>query len=532
MNSIYYTSLLLISVFLLFILLATVWPKRRLAESRYLLGIIIGSIVWSCSVAIENSVSGMNGKIFWSTIAYLGIISNPVFLFFFILEYCNVDHNIKNRYLPLFWVIPVFTIVAVCTNSFHNLVWSRFSWSNDILVYWYGPLFWLIVIYSYMLLVAAILILCNALLRMQGVYKRQLLMLLVASVFPFLANAMYVTKLEPFVGFDFTPIAFMLSSAMLIFVFLRFNFLDLIPVAHHQVFSHIKAGIMILDGQNRIIEFNENMQKQLNAVKLLIGFEISDLPEDYSMIRDVCLQNSFYENEIMIRSTVPEYYDMSINEIFNANHVLSGKIVMLYDITHQKSAEKQLKRSNNLLKDRLFEIERLQEKLREQALKDPLTGLYNRRFLYDGIDKEISRAKREKDIFAVAMFDIDNFKKINDLYGHNAGDKVLVAIASLIEISIRKTDYVCRFNGDTLVIILTKISAEDINRKINIVKDEIRKMEFPSITDGLRVVVATGYAFYPENGMTYDELFVSLEQAVGRSKSENSEKSFIPDRNL
>ena len=304
--------------------------------------------------------------------------------------------------------------------------------------------------------------------------------------------------------------------------------MELIPLAHNLVFSKIKAGILVLDSQNRIVEFNDIARRQLSGADLSIGYRISDLPESYAMIRDICMQNSFYENEIMIRSDSHEYYEMSVDEIFENNN-LTGKIVMLYEITQQKKIEKQLKINNNLLKDRLFQIEQLQEKLREQALKDPLTGLYNRKFMYDGISKEISRSEREKCGFALAAVELDNFKRLDHYYGFSAGDRVMIKIAEVIAGIIRKTDYICRYDSGTLVLILPKMSEESISDKMIKIQNKIISLKFNSISEGISFVPYFGFAFYPQNGRTHSELFSLIEVNLNDSRDKSVKRSVIPE---
>src|SRR4029079_7897672 len=90
----------------------------------------------------------------------------------------------------------------------------------------------------------------------------------------------------------------------------------------------------------------------------------------------------------------------------------------------------------------------LREILRHQAFRDPLTGLYNRRFLQEALDRELDRAVRKRLPVALVMLDLDGFKKVNDTYGHAAVDSVLQAVATLLQSKVRASDVVCRYGGD------------------------------------------------------------------------------------
>ena len=117
------------------------------------------------------------------------------------------------------------------------------------------------------------------------------------------------------------------------------------------------------------------------------------------------------------------------------------------DVTKQKETEKRLQKLNKSLEDRIYQVEELQKQLKEQVIRDPLTNLYNRRFLQESIQREISRAKRNNSNLSFIMLDIDYFKKFNDTYGHIAGDLVLQKIAIIITKNIRFEDFACRYGG-------------------------------------------------------------------------------------
>ena len=103
---------------------------------------------------------------------------------------------------------------------------------------------------------------------------------------------------------------------------------------------------------------------------------------------------------------------------------------------------------------------RLRETLREQSIRDALTGLYNRRLLEESLRRELSRAARKERSLAVVVLDIDHFKQFNDTCGHDAGDLVLREVAGVVRRSIRDSDTACRFGGEEFVILLPEVGVE------------------------------------------------------------------------
>ena len=120
----------------------------------------------------------------------------------------------------------------------------------------------------------------------------------------------------------------------------------------------------------------------------------------------------------------------------------------------------ELKQGDQQLQTQLDEVTRLKAKLQEQAIRDPLTGLYNRRYLFEFMQREHKLAKRQPKTTSLLLLDIDHFKKINDTYGHNAGDAVLQSIALLLQEFTRETDLACRYGGEEFAVILPDTSIE------------------------------------------------------------------------
>jgi diguanylate cyclase (GGDEF)-like protein len=108
----------------------------------------------------------------------------------------------------------------------------------------------------------------------------------------------------------------------------------------------------------------------------------------------------------------------------------------------------------------LTEIRELHLRLQEQAIRDPLTGLYNRRYLDETLERELSRAKREGYPLSLTMIDLDHFKLVNDTYGHPAGDEVLIALSTLLQSQAREGDIPCRYGGEEFVLVLPRMSLE------------------------------------------------------------------------
>jgi diguanylate cyclase (GGDEF)-like protein/PAS domain S-box-containing protein len=171
---------------------------------------------------------------------------------------------------------------------------------------------------------------------------------------------------------------------------------------------------------------------------------------------------------------------------------------------------------------------RLREALRTQSIKDPLTGLYNRRYLEEMLEREIRRAVRAGHPLGVLVLDLDFFKKFNDTYGHDAGDTVLRETASYLCRSIRAEDIVCRFGGEEFVIILptadlaaSQVRAERIRSKL---------CELTVIHQGIslgKITLSIGVAGVPVHGTSPKELFEAADAALYRAKKEGRDRVVV-----
>jgi diguanylate cyclase (GGDEF)-like protein len=161
----------------------------------------------------------------------------------------------------------------------------------------------------------------------------------------------------------------------------------------------------------------------------------------------------------------------------------------------------------------------LRDKLRLQALRDPLTGLLNRRFVEEWIEREVTRTDHSGRSFGVIMADIDHFKQINDVYGHDAGDQLLRAIADAIRSSMRAGDLPCRYGGEEFLVLLSDIEmpalatrAEELRSRVAAVRVDHRGEPVPGAT------LSAGIALYPDHGTSASLVIDAADAALYAAK--------------
>ncbi|MCP1291715.1 diguanylate cyclase [Chromobacterium sp. S0633] len=199
------------------------------------------------------------------------------------------------------------------------------------------------------------------------------------------------------------------------------------------------------------------------------------------------------------------------------------------DISERKQLEQDLLQANQALRQNLNEIELLQQGLREQALRDPLTGLFNRRHLDDILPRILSHMLAVHRDVAVLMVDADHFKQINDRYGHPCGDAVLTALAAHLSDAFRSGDIVCRYGGEEFFILLPGASLNDAYAKARQLCHDVRVLPIVAGGHDIRVTLSVGLALCPLHGTDAGSVVAAADAALYRAKKEGRDRVCVAD---
>ncbi len=171
---------------------------------------------------------------------------------------------------------------------------------------------------------------------------------------------------------------------------------------------------------------------------------------------------------------------------------------------------------------------KLQKTLRDQAMHDLLTGLFNRRYMEEMLERELLRATRHEYPVGIILLDIDNYKQFNDLFGHDAGDALLSALGSYLRIHIRGEDIVCRYGGDEVALILPDSSLEDTGERAEELRQGIKALRVEHRRRPLGpATVSMGVAAFPKHGASRDRLLKAADEALYRAKAEGRDRVVV-----
>lgn len=162
----------------------------------------------------------------------------------------------------------------------------------------------------------------------------------------------------------------------------------------------------------------------------------------------------------------------------------------------------------------------LRETLRNQSIRDPLTGLFNRRFMEESIEREFRRAKQQGLSVAIIMLDIDHFKAFNDTHGHDAGDVLLSEVGALLRSSVRGVDVACRYGGEEFIIIFPSIPKDIALERAESIRSQVKRLKIPYQNKELGPVsVSLGVALFDEHGATAAAVLKAADTALYQAKS-------------
>lgn len=279
------------------------------------------------------------------------------------------------------------------------------------------------------------------------------------------------------------------------------------------VYEHTMDGVLITDRHNHIIHVNDAF---LNITGYTLESVIGKDPkllksgqhdkQFYQKIWNQLSQEGYWQGEVTNRKKNGEIYIewLSINAIKNAQGQIENFIGVFSDVTHQrKDAHNQA----------------------YLATHDPLTGLSNRLLFNDRLEHAINHAERFNKCISLIFCDLDNFKPINDTFGHAVGDEILKHVGNSLKEILRKDDTICRFGGDEFVILAEDLHSfeylDEILHRINALAQTPCIIDGKSITFGMSI----GASIYPDDGLTQEALMKSADAAMYRAK--NSGKNRI-----
>ncbi|MBI5348620.1 MAG: GAF domain-containing protein, partial [Chloroflexi bacterium] len=350
-------------------LILAVFAWRRHLNSISLPFIFLSLAVaqWTFFRALQAAVVEIPAKILWAKFAYVGIAGTPLFWLIFILRYSQQFHWLTRRHILAASILPFLTVLIAATNEQHNLLWSSFTpdtgIAGDYLIFHPGPWFVLFLIYSYSLIFIGVLVLLRMIRHAPKIYRHQAVGLLFGALIAWSGNIIYLSETNPWRGVELTPLTIAIACIIYVFIIFRYQLLDLMPMARDVLIENMNDGVIVLDAHNRIVDLNP-------AARRLIGdaanpSQTNDVEEALNKRFDLVTRYKNVTTEardtIGINEDPPRYYDARITPLRDKDGHLTGRMIVLRDVSNLKQIEIEVLNQAQLVAQRLAELETIHD---------------------------------------------------------------------------------------------------------------------------------------------------------------------------
>lgn len=339
-------SIPVIAAGLFMMVLAIIFFKYRfLPGLKYFSLALFAGATYSYFYALEISTDQLNLVSIFYKFEYLGIPFLPAFYLAFAIKYTGKRTNLSRGTLLAILTIPALTSIIVFTNSYHGLHLSEGRIENQgyfpAFVFKAGIWYWVHQAYSIISFTLSFIFFLGMWLRSAPAFRRQVAIILIASLVPFVVYVFYLSGSFPW-GLDPIPFTFALAGFIAHIGLTRFGLFKLTPIARNLLFEKIPNPVIVFDETLRIVDRNQSADKLLGIQPRVIGLPASEVLSAYPQILKLLDYNSIGEEPIIteLKSNNSTFYFQSIcNPLFDDNQVLRGKMLILLDVTQQRIAE-------------------------------------------------------------------------------------------------------------------------------------------------------------------------------------------------
>lgn len=476
--------------------------RSRKAATRTFALLMLAIAEWLFCMAGWGLSRTQSMALIWFWLQFLGVSAAPVLLFTYVQTFGGraVDQTIAGWW-PL-WVVPATTQLLAWSNAGHQLMFRSVTFTplggTLALTNWEpGPWFLIHSAYSFLLIGVALAMMVRLILRSAGVFRRQLLALLIAIVPPVLLTAMNTLQLVPPDQLA-TPLGFVLTGAALAVAVIFYQMTNVVPIARELLIEQMDDGMLVLDERQRIIDMNPAMQALIGQDRgRLLSRPLREALSDRGALCDGIIAAGSAPTEVSFAGeAAPQQYEITARTLTERGRPL-GQLIVLRNITRLKA---------------------IQAELFSHATTDMLTGLYNRRQFLLLAHAQLEVAVRHRHPLAVLLFDIDRFKLVNDTYGHAVGDEVLRAVARTARATLRTADILCRYGGEEFAVLLPETGANEAYPAAERLRQAVADCRLPAQA-AILPTVSVGLALYDaERDADMETLLWQADQAMYQAK--------------
>jgi diguanylate cyclase (GGDEF)-like protein len=506
------------------IVLAALIGVRVLRRNRFTLsGLAVGTVLLATAMWSVISLIGTQGPftegsyqperaLFWSAVLIAGVRSLVR-----VLE--NPAWSPHPRDVINLIAHPAAMGVIAALPSLHHLVVTADEGGN--LSYAFG--FWIHSAVGLALSVRPLIVLLDPRSRIRGESARTRLLMIVSWALPAAGYAISAFVWGP-TGPNLAPAFLIVPVAMMGSAVVRDGLVDTLPLARGEVFETLAGAVFVTDSQGRVID--------VNAAARALARDI-DGAEDIAgrILEEACPDTARMLNrggEADVPGTGGgRVVSMHSTPIVDGRGQTVGRCVIVRDVTESVIQRRELERTRDALSHEVMVSELLRAELGNQVMRDSATGLYNRRYLADILPDIVASSVAEGSALSVAVFDIDDFKVVNDSHGHVAGDRVIEAVATALRVNA-PGGTVVRYGGDEFLALFPGVSAREALTVTNAMRAACSRIRVETRDGDVRVTVSAGVATLIGEEVNADELLEVADLALYRAKDTGRDRTWSP----
>lgn len=499
--TIYITLVATSGVLSVFLSLYSVYKRKEIPGSRYLILLTILQSIYIFAFAFELASDSLEQIKRWIIVEYIGIAFAPVLGLLLVFRY--IGAALPRLLTYSMFSIPIITLFMIATNDRHHLFYKLIYLREDtptpmadvVIGQWYivqGS-------YTFGCLLAGGLLLIRQWRKTNRAYRLQLFTLISGQFIPMLASFLYLMGVTPD-GMDPVPFVLCVTSAMYIWAMMSTHMLRIAPIAKESLFESMAEGVLVLDLSEKLIDYNGAAQRMLPQLKSsMIGDTLDMIWENmcgsaFPIAREAGGIQGHLKWQLQHSSSD---YEVRSSVIKGKRGDIVGSLLMLIDATERY---------------------RLQEQLKQQAYYDGLTGIYNRAQFIRKARTMLETAHSQQQPVSLILFDIDYFKQFNDTYGHDTGDAVLIHAAATCRRLLPKGSPFGRYGGEEFVIALPGYALEDAMCLANQLREALPAAPLASSHGPLTVTASFGVASTEYGHYSLETMLREADEALYEAK--------------
>ncbi|NDL67022.1 histidine kinase N-terminal 7TM domain-containing diguanylate cyclase [Anaerotalea alkaliphila] len=481
----------------------------RARYRKYLSAMVFSLCLYLFGYLMELQSTDLDRMYFWNQVQYFGLPFYPSLWLAVVLFYARRIKTLGRPLLAVLFFVPAFTFLLRLTNPLHHLYYRSIHISGSgefpLLHLQKGPWYYVQSLHALVCMLAACWILYRLFMQSGNspTDRLRLLLHLNASLLPFLGLGLILVDFGGN-GLDYGALLAPVSLSIMIYTVFRFDFLELLSLARESIFENSRDAMLVLDNDLRILDHNKEAEALLSPDQgALLNRPLQDAIRTRPDLASRFTEDSPW-SFLLDNQGLDKWYEVTTSPLKNHMGRSVGILKNIRDVTDRK---------------------KLEQELQKLATIDGLSGLYNRRRFMEVAQMEFLRTKRSQKAFSILMVDLDHFKRINDTYGHGAGDEVIRAMGRLLRNTFRKTDSCGRLGGEEFAVLLPDTGSADAFHVAEIFRKETARTLIPYGDRTLAVTASIGVATFSGSPQDLDNLLQQADEALYTSKVQGRNKT-------